>query len=124
MIDTNIAIYYFGALLTESAIAFLEPLLKSSYCISVINRIELLSFRNLSNTQYDALQSFVNSASVMELDEAVIIETINIRRKYNLKLPDAIIAATCKVNDCFLLTNNTKDFAKIEGLKLKALEIS
>jgi len=103
---------------------FLEPLLKSGYCISVINRIELLSFRNLSNAQYDALQSFVNNAKVLELDEAVIIETIHIRREYSVKLPDAIIAATCKVNNCCLLTNNTKDFAKIEELEVKALKLN
>jgi len=84
----------------------------------------LLGFGNLSNAQYDALLSFVNSGTVLELDEAVIIETINIRRQYNIKLPDAIVAATCKVNDCCLLTNNIKDFTKIAGLKFKALELN
>lgn len=124
LIDTNIAIYYFGAMLTESSMRFLEPLLKSGYCISVINRIELLGFRNLTDAQYDALQSFVSSATVLELHEAVIIETINIRRRYNVKLPDAIVAATCRVNDCCLLTYNIKDFAKIEHLELKTLELN
>ena len=32
---------------------------------------------------------------------------------------DIIIAAFCLVHDCILVTNNTKDFASIEGLSLE-----
>jgi len=123
LIDTNIAIYYFGLLLTEDATLFIESLFRNNYHISVINRIELLGFDKISSEQYNALEAFVNNATILDLDETVVVETIKIRRQYNTKLPDAIIAASCIANDCCLLTNNTKDFEKINGLKVKTLGV-
>ncbi len=123
LIDTNITIYYFGSILSESSIAFLETVFKGKYYLSVINRIELLGFSNLTDNEYNAFETYVNNSSMLELDEAVIIETIRIRREYRVKLPDAIIAATCLMNGCLLVTNNKKDFDKIKGLKLKILNI-
>lgn len=121
LIDTNISIYYFGSILSGSAIAFLESVFKSKYYLSVINHIELLGFSNLTENEYNALETYIRSASMLDLDEAVISETIRIRREYRVKLPDAIIAATCLMNGCCLVTNNKKDFDKIKGLDLKIL---
>ena len=45
-----------------------------------------------------------------------MMETIEVRKKYAVKLPDAIIAATCIENNCQIIKNNTKDFDKITGL--------
>jgi len=123
LIDTNVSIYYFGSILSGSAIAFLESLFNSKYYLSVINRIELLGFSNLTENEYNALETYVRSATMLELDEAVIMETIRIRREYRVKLPDAIIAATCLMNGCCLVTNNKKDFDKINGLELKILNL-
>jgi predicted nucleic acid-binding protein len=117
LIDTNVAIYYFGQLLAKNSETFIEDLLKTKYSISVINRIELLGNKNLEQQEQDALESFVSSAFVYNFDEEIILETIGIRKKYPIKLPDAIIAATCLLNNCTLITNNLKDFEKIEGLK-------
>ncbi|WP_425571141.1 PIN domain-containing protein [Olivibacter ginsenosidimutans] len=44
-------------------------------------------------------------------------ETIKIRRRYSIKLPDAIIAATAISHKLTLITRNTKDFSAIKGLK-------
>ena len=123
LIDTNVAIYYFGSLLSEDAASFIEALFKSNYYISVINRIELLGFDKISPAQHKALEAFVNNATIIDLDEAVVIETIKIRQKSSTKLPDAIIAASCIVNDCCLLSNNSKDFEKINGLTAKSLTL-
>jgi predicted nucleic acid-binding protein len=84
--------------------------------------MELLGNKNLEQQEENALESFVNSAFVYNLDEEIILETISIRKKYGIKLPDAIIAATCLVNNCKLITNNLKDFDKIE--KLKTLQVN
>ncbi len=121
LIDTNIAIYYFGSLLSDNAASLIESLFRNNYHISVINRIELLSFDKISPAQYKALEAFVSNATILDLDEAVVVETIKIRQQFNTKLPDAIIAASCIVNDCCLLTNNNKDFEKINGLTVKSL---
>ena len=124
LIDTNIAIYYFGLLLSESSESFLDLLIRKSYCISVINRIELLGFSELDRNQYSVLETFVANATILELDEPVVVETIKIRRYNNIKLPDAIIAATCIVNNCCLVTNNRRDFEKIEGLMIETMKLA
>ena len=118
LIDTNVAIYYFGLALSNESEYFMDQILSKKYSISVINRIELLGFERLNANESDALTSFISSSSIFNLEEDIILETIQIRKKYNIKLPDAIIAATCLVNNCSLITNNIKDFDKITGLHL------
>lgn len=45
-------------------------------------------------------------------------ETIQIKRKYRIKLPDAIIAATALQQSARLVTRNTNDFNQISALEL------
>jgi hypothetical protein len=118
LIDTNIAIYYFGEVLSKESELFIEAIFNEKYYISVINRIELLGFKDLNGPESKALTSFVDNSVIFDLDEDIILETIRIRREYSIKLPDAIIAATCLINDCQLITNNIKDFGKIDGLQI------
>jgi len=122
LIDTNVAIYYFGLALSKDAEKFLDQVLSERYFISVINRIELLGFKQLNGNESDALASFVSKSNIFDLEEDIILETIQIRKTYNIKLPDAIIAASCLVNNCSLVTNNIKDFDKITGLHLTKLQ--
>ncbi len=82
LIDTNVAIYYFGLLLAKDSELFLESLFREKYHVSVINRIELLCFNKLTSDQYRALELYVNNATVFELDESIVVETIKIRRTY------------------------------------------
>jgi tRNA(fMet)-specific endonuclease VapC len=121
LIDTNVAIYYFGLALSKDSEKFMDQVLSERYFISVINRIELLGFKQLNGKESDALTSFVSKSNIFDLDEDIILETIQIRKTCNIKLPDAIIAATCLVNNCSLVTNNVKDFDKINGLLLTKL---
>ena len=118
LIDTNVAIYYFGLALSKESEKFMDQILVESYSISVINRIELLGFKSLNGKESDALSSFISNSSIFDLEEDIILKTIQIRKNYNIKLPDAIIAATCLVNKCSLITSNIKDFDKIPGLHL------
>jgi predicted nucleic acid-binding protein len=116
LVDTNIAIYYYGMLLAKKSEVILEEIINNQYYISVINRIELLGNKGILKQEQAALDSFINNAIIHNLNEEIILETIKIRKNYSVKLPDAIIAATCLVNNCVLVTNNTKDFEKIERL--------
>jgi len=66
-----------------------------------------------------AMEEFVNTAIELPLDESVTKQTILLRRSYKkLKLGDAIIAATSLIYDLTLITNNTKDFENVQGVKL------
>jgi predicted nucleic acid-binding protein len=47
----------------------------------------------------------------IEMTEAVLIESLALRRNHRLKLPDALIWACARVNGWPLVTRNTKDFA-------------
>ena len=59
----------------------------------------------------------------VHLTDAVRDETIKLRRKNRLKLPDAIIAASALTHDAILLTND-QAFASIDGLILESLQLA
>jgi hypothetical protein len=112
LIDSNIII----KLATEDSLKadsrlFLTAILNDSFNISVITKIEVLS-------KDDSLNEFVEAANVFDLNEAIVLHTIQLRRKYKIRLPDAIIAATAMANNYILVTNNTKDFVNIKNLKI------
>lgn len=80
--------------------------------------MELLAWPNATPPQLQVLESFINSTLVYGLDESVVLKTIEVRKKYKVKLPDAIIAATAMTNGLILLTRNTGDFQRILSLQL------
>ena len=49
-------------------------------------------------------------------------QTIQLKKKYSIKLPDAIIAASCLVYDIPLVTAD-KGFSKIKELDLVLIEL-
>lgn len=83
--------------------------------LSVINKIEVLGF-NGSPSELLVFSEFIQAAQVIPLSEAVVQQTIEIRKIYKIKLPDAIIAATAMVHDLTLITRNTSDFYPIQQL--------
>jgi predicted nucleic acid-binding protein len=113
LVDTNTIIDYLEVRLPVTSIAFLD---KINIQLSVISRIELLVWLKASTTQLEMLSQFVASSTVFPLDEAVVVKTIEIRRKFGLKLPDAIIAATSATHNLELVTRNIKDFSRVIGL--------
>lgn len=117
LIDTNIAIYFLDGHIPPNAISFLSEALNFESNISIITKIELLgwNFPNLEKIEIN--QDFVESSTVYPLDNEVVEKTIELRRKYKIKLPDAIIAATAIVFDFKLISRNDKDFENIEALK-------
>jgi predicted nucleic acid-binding protein len=55
----------------------------------------------------------------IEMTEAVLIESLALRRNHRLKLPDALIWACARVNGWPLVTRNTKDFsASLAGVRV------
>jgi predicted nucleic acid-binding protein len=123
LIDTNIAIGYIGNRLNIQLMDKLDDLFNSKYHISVINKIELLGYPNLNKNEEAKFNLLIENSIIHNIDNKIIDETIKIRRKYKIKLPDALIAATCLVNDLAIITLNTKDFDEIEGLDVIALEL-
>ncbi|MGH6871630.1 MAG: type II toxin-antitoxin system VapC family toxin [Rhizomicrobium sp.] len=57
-----------------------------------------------------ATRSFLEGYSVVHIDDAVANESMALRRKHRIKLPDAIIWASARVHSMVLVSRNTKDF--------------
>lgn len=89
--------------------------------ISVIAEVEFLSFSNLSpddDALFKILKSRITVVSLDSLNIDLIQKIIEIRRVFNVKLPDAIIAGSAIVEKSTLVTNDHV-FSKITGLKVK-----
>ena len=114
LIDTNVIIDYLADKLPVAGYHLIDEEIPK---VSVVTRLELLSWPNASNAQVKIIQEFLNASIIYNLDEAIIQKTIEIRKNYKIKLPDSIIAANALVYDLTLLTRNVSDFNKIDELK-------
>lgn len=117
LIDTNSVIDYLSGKLPPSAAVFMNVVIDAVPNVSVVTKIELLGF-NAPEQHYKTLSDFINDATVLDLNDNVIEASIQIRKKYKTKLPDAIIAATAIVYDLVLISRNISDFKNIEGLQM------
>ncbi|MCC5816095.1 MAG: type II toxin-antitoxin system VapC family toxin [Leptospira sp.] len=115
LLDTNAVINIQKGILVE-------PIPDIEALLSVISRIELLSYSKLAVDQKEMLADFLNSFEVIPLNQDVENKAIEMRSKYNLKIPDAIIAATSFVSNSVLITNDKK-LKTIEEINVKSLEI-
>ena len=113
LIDTNTVIDYLGKKLPVRAEEFLDTL---PPVVSVITRMEVLSWYGVTTRQLSLLLPFFQYAVVYPLNETVVLQTIAIRQQQKIKLPDAIIAATAMVHGLDLITRNVKDFKNIASL--------
>ena len=86
-----------------------ELMLCEERIISKITFIETL-VGSVTTREEEMIRAFLNTFQVANLDTLVAEKSIEIRRTCRLKVPDAIIYATAKVNSCILVTRNTKDF--------------
>ncbi len=121
LLDTNIVIYYFNGITEEESIT---EILKSSFNISIITKIEFLSWQKLISDKElnDKALDFISHATVYNLDNTIADKTIENRQKYRIKTPDAIIGATALVHGFEIVTNNVDDFKKLD-LKIKTIKI-
>jgi predicted nucleic acid-binding protein len=96
----------------EKGLFFLKNVINENFIISFITYIEVLGYKNIQQSTAD----FINLASVIEIDKSIIDNCVALRKQKNIKLPDAIIAATALVNNLTIISRNTKDFQNIKGL--------
>ena len=95
----------------------IDSILNNFSCqISVITRIELLSW-NTNEETTKLIHEFIRISKEFGLTEEIIIKTGEMRRNKKIKLPDAVIATTAMINDLILVSDNDKDFGKIEHLR-------
>lgn len=93
----------------------------SDLYISFITELELLSYKYLSQEDEQVIKQFFKKIKIINIDNDIKQKTINIRKTYNMKLPDSIITATALVNNLIFITND-KDLFKIKEISIKNLD--
>lgn len=116
-VDTNIILYFL-----KGDPIVVDLVLDKELVISIISEIEILAFPGLSVENERQIKLFLSDCIIAELDQKVKELTIELRRKYKLKLPDSIIAASAIFQKTPLLTAD-KEFKKIEELDLLIYEV-
>ena len=118
LIDTNVISHLFADRLPQQGKDFVAAVINTDFVISVAVEIEVLTYHE-TPTKMPLIEEFIQLATILPLDKEVTKKAIELRRNYRkMKLGDAIIGATALVHNRTLITNNTKDFANIKGLKL------
>ena len=87
--DTNFLIYL------HEGKPFVEPFLNYNFGVSFISEIELLGHKNISKQDEKSLRELLKDCFAFNFSEDIKLQTIKLKQKYTLKLPDAIIASTC-----------------------------
>ena len=116
LLDTNIILYILSGDKTLATYLHQKILFAS-----IISEIELLGFKDLSSKQEKSIQEFLSGFRIISIDEAIKKEAIALRRKFSLKLPDCIVAATAITLNLILITSD-KQFRQVNNLLLELYE--
>jgi len=117
LIDSNAVIDYLSGKLPVLGMNFMHQIINDIPNLSVITKIEILGYKTKNDDQI-ILSSFVNDSTVIALQDNIVDYTIELRKEYKIKMPDAIIAATALYLGYTLISRNQKDFKNIPNLKL------
>ncbi len=119
LIDTSAVVKYLTKAFSDSTLFLMDKTLSSEYKISFVTQIELLVFNSTVYSDIQIREQFIKASDVVHVNEDIIEITIFIRRETNIKLPDALIAATAMFYNYTLISTNDKDFKKVIPLGLK-----
>jgi hypothetical protein len=104
LLDTNILIDYLKGMneARDEIARYDQPLM------SPISWMEVM----VGTTPEDEplVRGFLAQIQQVSIDASVGEEAVTIRREYGIRLPDAIIWASARVNDALLVSRNTRDF--------------
>jgi predicted nucleic acid-binding protein len=115
LVDTNILIYL------QNGIPSIEQYLNAEFFISDITVLEYLGVKGLSVAQISARKMVIEACHIINFNTTIRDAAIELKQQYNVKIPDAIIAATALINRKVLLTAD-KDFKKIKEITLLLIE--
>jgi predicted nucleic acid-binding protein len=116
VLDTNICPY-----LLSGEAPIVEYLRDKSFYISIINEIEILGFRDISKSEQTAISFFLEDCNILDINKGIKDISISLRKRYMIKLPDAIIAATAIFLNIPLISAD-KVFDKITELNVVLYE--
>ncbi|MGR3310100.1 MAG: type II toxin-antitoxin system VapC family toxin [Candidatus Brocadiales bacterium] len=115
LIDTNVLIYHTKG--SQTTIDFIGNLIiQHAFNISILTKIEFLGWDKHTPDGFEKCKRLIKPANIYPVDEDIANKAIELRRKTNMKLADAVIAATAIIHNLKLATSNVGDFKAIEGL--------
>ena len=87
--------------------------------ISVITELEIYSGKSMNNIHCKNIANKLLSKMLkISVDSSIAKYAGQIKRKFSISFPDALIAATAIQNKCTLITRNVKHFKEIPKLKV------
>jgi predicted nucleic acid-binding protein len=114
IIDSDVLIDYLQGL--GKAKAELERYSRRE--ISIISWMEIMAGAD-DAAEEAPCRDFLSTFTIHPLSVEIAAEAVQLRRRFRVRLPDAIIWATARVNGCLLVTRNAKDFpVKEPGLRI------
>ncbi len=84
---------------------------------SFITELELIGFKNMTAKEVMQIMALMNECVVVSMNDTIKEKYVEVRKKYHLKLADAIIAATAIAANLPLITSD-KQFRTVKELKL------
>ena len=115
LVDTNCFIY----LLDENPIIL--PFLNDGWAFSYITEMELLSKKGITENEELLTREMLNACYKINHSQPITELVINLRRNNNIKIPDAIIAASAQLLQLPLITTD-KGFARLVDIECIILE--
>jgi len=118
LLDSNIVIY-----LSQGKLK-IDDVFSSNdrYAVSIVTYMEIFSYALTSKDEIEFLQEIFSMLDIIDLNREIAECVIALRKKRKLKLPDAIIVATAKVEDAVLLTND-KQLTTLEDVQTRLLPV-
>ena len=113
--DTNAILY----LLNGNSC--MKQYVNSNFLVSIISEMELLGYSSISQEESDIIRNVLSLCKIENISTDIKEKTIELRKIYKIKLPDAIIASTAIINSVPLLSADTI-FSKIPGLNFIRLQ--
>jgi predicted nucleic acid-binding protein len=115
-LDTNAILYYLKD--DPDAVAALRTVFSENVpvYVSAVTELELFAYSNLSAHEESLIEELLATTSVIPVDSRIARLAALVRRRYRLKVPDSVIAATAMFTGSKLLPRNSHDFRKIPGL--------
>jgi predicted nucleic acid-binding protein len=93
-------------------------------CVSVITRMELLAFPEITPDEEDRINLFLDKREVIPINDEIEKLAIIFRRRTRNKLPDSLIAATAIVLGATLITRDDRLLkTKFSGLNMVSVSI-
>jgi predicted nucleic acid-binding protein len=119
LLDTNIVIYHLSGMLDERTAGVFERFFEDEVpAVSAVTEIELFGWHNASDDDILKISTFLELCDKLEIGRPVIDLASLIRRKYRLKLGDAVIAASAITHSLILVSRNEGDFKRVEERRL------